>query len=122
MISNSKRKENSALKCVICRSVILDLTKIVQSRLNFSLICGKCIEKFPEDDLELMSNMFIAYGGYYGQISTFKFSLDNLIYAFIKDGERLDFKELNIKLLHKALLYGVSPKQFTAILAKKLNL
>ena len=62
-----------------------------------------------------MANLFLAYGGYFGKLKEEKFSvyktLKKLI-SRIQPGRNPDtLIDLNIKKMHQALLYGVTPQQ-----------
>ncbi len=127
MISYPKSYDKNSLglfRCAICRNEIADYKNVYPAGLNFGLVCKDCYKKFSEDDIDLMINMFIAYGGYFGKKQGSVFSLKILLNEFInkikKEKGILNLKELNIKLLHKALLYGITPQEFIDNLDKIL--
>jgi hypothetical protein len=125
MISYPKSYDKTSLglfRCAICRNEIEDYTNVYPAGLNFGLVCDDCYKSFPEEDIELMLNMFIAYGGYFGKkqgsIFSLKILLKDLVDEITIEKENINVKELNIKMLHKALLYGIAPKEFLIHLEK----
>jgi len=112
------------LKCALCRKDIEDNTYIYQLGLNYSLVCDSCFQRFSKEDIELMTNFFLAFGGYFGSLKDEHFSiqkvLDELIEEIQAKKERLNLNELNIKILHKSLLYGITPQQYVRKLKKYL--
>ena len=127
MISYPKTYDKASLgliKCVICRSDIEDNSYIYQLGLNYSLVCDNCFKQFSKEDIELMTNFFLAYGGYFGSKKDENFSIQKVIDDLIEDihlkKERLNLNELNIKILHKSLIYGISPQQYVEKLKRYL--
>jgi hypothetical protein len=117
---------NNSLKCAICHADIKDNSSIYQSKLNFGIICANCLKIFSLQDIELISNIFLVYGGFYGQYEKTNISIDNLFYDLLiklghKEGE-LDINEINVKLLHHLLLFGFTPEDYLNLLDKTLDL
>ncbi len=113
IIMHAVSKEDSKiLKCGVCRANISDLSAGYQSEFLFIPICKKCRNKFSKDDIELILNLMIAYGGYFGKESSEKFSLKKYILNVISEKENMDSNEINMKLMHTALLHGISPKEY----------
>ncbi len=102
--------------CRICCSTIKKNAKIFKEGLRFAIVYSKCHDNIPKDDLELMANMFIAYGGYFGKLKNSNFSLystlKELIIEFNLDSKSVPVDELNIKMKYRALLHGVTPQEF----------
>ena len=70
-----------------------------------------------------MTNMFIAYGGYFGKLknsrtSTYK-RVKLLKEEIEKNRKKLNPSELDIRIIHKALLYGIPSSQFINFDSKK---
>ena len=106
-----KRKVN--LECGICHSEIFSSASIYQEGFNFGVVCKQCYEKNSPEDLELMANMFLAYGGHFGKLQNPDFSLYKLLDQIVSKVENKEnVEELHIKYMHHALLNGVTPKQF----------
>jgi len=104
------------LKCGICRNNLKRGASIYQEGLTFGVVCEQCYRKNSQEDLELMANMFLAYGGYFGMERPKKFSVYKIIkklMAKIQPGKEPDtLIEQNIKMMHQALIYGVTPREF----------
>jgi hypothetical protein len=106
---------HETVKCGICRNEIRQGASIYQEGLSFGVVCEKCYKSNKTEDLELMANLFLAYGGYFGMKSRKNFSLYKEIkklIAKVQPGKAPEtLIDLNIKLLHKALLYGITPRE-----------
>jgi hypothetical protein len=102
------------LKCVICHNETKRKPQIIQLGIDFCIICPECIKKFTRKDMEFMYNMFSAFGGYFGQLKDTKKSIYEVIKYLTKEfkiqKERITLKS-DIRLLHKAFLYGIAPNQ-----------
>ena len=103
------------VKCGICRNQIKRGASIYQEGLTFGVVCENCYKNNSQEDLELMANLFLAYGGYFGKLKEKKFSVYKTIKKLIskiQPGKEPDtLIEMNIKMMHQALLYGVSPQE-----------
>ena len=103
------------VKCGICRNEIKRGASIYQEGLTFGVVCEKCYRSNSQEDLELMANLFLAYGGYFGKLKEKKFSVYKTIKKLISNiqpGKEPDtLIEMNIKMMHQALLYGVTPQE-----------
>ncbi|MFX0027115.1 MAG: hypothetical protein ACFE8M_11945 [Candidatus Hermodarchaeota archaeon] len=111
-----KKKTNlSAVQCRICNNDTKNQSKIVKLGSNYGIICSECSKMFSLEDIDLMYNMFIAFGGYFGKLkdrvtSTYKI-ITKLIKKYNMDNKDLKATEIDVKVLHKALLYGITPRQ-----------
>ena len=107
------------IKCGICNRKIEHEATIFQEGLSFGVICSECYANNSEEDIELMSNMFLAFGGYLRMLKDPDYS----IYEMLKDliGKIHDNKttvssvEMKIRLFHTALLHGITPREFAEI-------
>ena len=110
---NEKR---NFVKCSICKKEITGKHRFIELAMNYGIICGECDNIFDNDEIELISNLFTAFGGYFGakkedsaknaskyikQLSNIDRTIDN----------RIDLNTLDVKILHQALLHGISPRQ-----------
>ncbi|MHA1242329.1 MAG: hypothetical protein ACTSQU_16335 [Promethearchaeota archaeon] len=81
----------------------------------FGTVCEECAKAFNDDEIELMSNMFTAYGGYYGKMSNSKglsySKLEEIAKAYKEQYRDINDVESDIKTLYSAFLYGISPQQ-----------
>ena len=115
MIGKSEKRLGHPVKCGICHMEIVDRAQIYQAGLNLGVVCSKCYKKFSVNDLEMMANMFIAYGGYFGMLREAKFSFLRILEKILEEfheGDAINSEQLNIKLMHKALLHGISPEKY----------
>ena len=117
IVSEFPKKKNtfSNIKCVLCRNDTKLEVKIKKIGNAFGTICEECAKAFNDEEIELMHNLFTAYGGYYGQMSNSK----KLSYSKLEEiakGYKEQYRDINniesdIKTLHSAFLYGISPQQ-----------
>ena len=116
MIKNSEERSDHHIKCGVCRREIVNKEQIYQVGISLVTICGGCHEKFPPEDLEMMTNMFIGYGGYFGMLEVADFSfigvLEEFLEEFLDEGKTANSEQLNIKLMHRALLHGISAQEY----------
>ena len=102
------------LKCGICGNKITDRKSSYHSKFVPCSACERCRSTFSEKDIEIMLNMFLAYGGYFGQLSEKDFSLEEYMEK-IGIEENLnseETEELNVLILHALLLHGITPEQY----------
>ncbi len=104
---------HGGIKCGICRKEFKKGASIYQKGLSFGVVCEECYNNNSPDDLELMANLFMAFGGYFGMRSDSEYSLYKVLKTLTSgDNGNGSILELNINLLHQALLHGVCPHQF----------
>ncbi|MGB5912548.1 MAG: hypothetical protein WBH31_15255 [Promethearchaeia archaeon] len=120
--NNPLRKE---IHCVICHSDIKDLDDIYQVSHNLGIICQNCVKIFSSEDIEIMIYLFFIYGGYFGKFDQRTFSLPEAIKSLTKQEfnpkKQIMFEDLNERLVHKALLHGISPVDLVKTLKNFLN-
>jgi len=85
-----------------------------QTSLKLGVICRSCRNRFSDEDIEMIVNIFFAFGGYFGKFDKSEFSIEDVIVEF---AEQLDNKELNlhsanVRMWHKVLTQGITPKEF----------
>jgi hypothetical protein len=114
MINTPKPKVSSKLKCSICRADIKDRRKIYQSSLRLSIICDLCKERFSNEDIEMIIHMFFAFGEYFGARDRSKFSIKDVVIDFAIDFNegKANFHSQNVKMWHKVLAHGITPREF----------
>ncbi len=101
------------IRCAICRGDISNHTNTYQSTVNYGIICSKCITMFKKEEIEIALNFFLLYGGYFGQYKQTEFSLiERLVELVEEEGEPFNFEITNMKLLHEALIHGITPREF----------
>ena len=110
-----KRNTLSYIKCVLCRiDTKLDV-KIKRIGNTFGTVCEECAKAFSDEEIELMHNMFTAFGVYYGKMSNSKELSYSKLEEIAKDYKE-QYRDINevendVKTLHSAFLYGISPQQ-----------
>ena len=112
---NQLFKSNFAY-CDICQEEIKYRALFYELGINSGVICESCHRKFEKSEIELMINLFNAYGGHFGKFKELKIS----VYTRLKEmgelgvgkGKFSNADKINLELLHKALLFGFSPKEF----------
>lgn len=104
---------HSGVKCGICQCHIGRGAKIYREGLNFGVVCETCYTNNSPEDLELMANLFKAFGGYFGKLEDPNYSLYEVLKS-LTSGNNGDHSilERNVVLLHQALLHGIGPHQF----------
>jgi len=111
----NKKKPTNIIQCAICSHDTKQKAKIVNLENKFVVICWNCDEKFTHKELELMNNLFIAFGGYFGKLKTSKSSRYKVIKQLIKEfniqSKDTTETEINVRVIYRALLFGVTPSQ-----------
>lgn len=121
MIGKSDKRLVHSIRCGICHAEIINRAQIYQAGINLGVVCEGCYRQFSAEDLEMMANMFIAYGGYFGMLEDSNFSmlksLENILKNGLKKNRIVNSEQINIILMHKALLHGISPEHYIQNLA-----
>jgi hypothetical protein len=62
----------------------------------------------------MIINIFFAFGEFFGARDRSKFSIENIILEFAKnlDEGKVNFHSQNIRMWHKVLTHGITPKEF----------
>jgi hypothetical protein len=100
------------VKCGICRNAIRREAMIYREGLSFGVVCETCYKSNSSEDLELMANLFMAFGGYFGMLKEQEFSLHDTIKDYLSKNKGNTIENQNISLMHKALLHGITPNQY----------
>lgn len=110
-----EKKSLSFVKCSLCHRIANSQINIKKTGRSFGIICNRCSRMFTNKEIALMTNMFTAFGGYFSKMSNSK----EVTYSKLKEIAR-DYKirdkdieniKNDIKTLHSAFLYGISPQQ-----------
>ncbi|MEJ2296444.1 MAG: hypothetical protein P8Y23_16965 [Candidatus Lokiarchaeota archaeon] len=115
IMSESIRGRLPSVRCKLCHSNVKKTSHIVKLGTNYAVICSDCAEDFSPSDRDLIHNMCVAFGGYFGKLRTSKTNDYKIIKSLLKE-YRITKKEgniisLDVRILHKAFLYGISPSQ-----------
>lgn len=122
-LENTHKQKVKAVRCDICQKDLNKKAIFYHTAINDKIICESCYKTFSKDDIELMVNLFSAYGGYFGKYQKLKIS----VYNRLKELSGIDIEQdaisgaegLNLRLLHTALQFGFTPKEcFQGILIK----
>jgi len=116
------QEETYPLRCGICQNTIHNPSSVYQSKLLFIPVCEQCQRTFCEEDRELILNMFLAYGGYFGQHPKDQFSLATVFATLKEEGQmtKETADEINIRVLHTALIHGITPEEYISELEELL--
>ena len=110
-----KKSTFSSIKCVLCRNDTKLNIKIKKIGNAFGTVCEECVKAFNDEEIELMHNMFSAFGGYFGKMSNSKelsyAKLEEIAKGYKEQNKNINNIENDIKTLHSAFLYGISPQQ-----------
>ena len=103
--------------CAVCRNNISDLSNVYYSRTTFSYVCIDCRKRFCSDDIELILNLLVGYGGYFGKLRVSDegdCSTGIVITNFLNENKKAAFTidELLKRLLHQFILYGYTPEDY----------
>ncbi|MBN1216783.1 MAG: hypothetical protein JXA99_15250 [Candidatus Lokiarchaeota archaeon] len=105
-----------SLKCGICHSRIANSSKIYNSELLFIPFCYNCEKKFDKEEKKVILTLLESYGGYFGIFSREDYSLEKDLNFIIKKNPKINSKEdldgINSKLLHNALLHGITIHEY----------
>ena len=102
------------IKCSICRADIKERHKVYQSSLKIGIVCNLCRQRFSDEDIEMIINLFFAFGEFFGARDRSKFSIEDTILEFAKnlDEGKVNFHSQNVRMWHKVLTYGITPEEF----------
>lgn len=113
MINFRDHMINEQIKCAICHADINVSSPIFQSKFNYSVICSRCKNLFNQEEIEIALNLFTLYGGYFGKYREDQFSIiERLLKIVENEDENFNPEITNMKLLHFALIHGITPGEF----------
>jgi hypothetical protein len=98
---------------------------VYQSSTGFGLVCQHCLTLFSPEDIELILHVFFIFGGYFSQYPSKDFSLRRTLKELNQAAPLGSVMEqvshLNLKLLHNALVHGITPAQYIGKLRRLLK-
>lgn len=113
--SDTIRGKLPSVKCKLCQMDVKKTSQIVKLGTNYSVICSDCAEEFSPKERELIYNMLIAFGGYYGKLRTPTTNNYEIIKSLAEQHQlakrEISITSLDVDVLHKAFLFGISPSQ-----------
>ena len=120
IVSKELESESHSFEsCGICHKKIKQGAAVYHEGFHFELICSHCYSINPDEDIELIANMFLAFGGYFGMLRDPVFPVNEMLKCFLKEIQAnkgaMRSECLKIKLLHLALLHGATPEEFSML-------
>ncbi len=114
MINTPNFTISNGIKCSVCRVDIKERHKMYQTSLKLGVICKSCRKLFSDEDIEMIVNMFFAYGGYFGKYDKSEFSIDDVIAEFAEQLSvgNTTLHSQNVRMWHKVLTHGITPQEF----------
>lgn len=120
-----EKKNFNFVSCRICHKNANPEITIKNMGTSFGVICKECSRSFSDREIELMHNMFTAFGGYFSKLSNSKEITDTKLREISRVyGTRRKNNgsiEHEIKTLHSAFLYGIRPQQLVKSLKLLVN-
>lgn len=120
-----EKKSFSFVKCRICRRNANPEITIKKMGTSFGVICKECSRSFTDREIELMHNMFTAFGGYFSQMSNSKEITSSKLKKIANDYKKRNKNNViiknEIKTLHSAFLFGIKPQQLVKSLKLLIN-
>ena len=116
-----EKKSLSFVKCRICHKNANPEITIKKMGSSFGVICKKCSKSFTDRDIELMYNMFTAYGGYFAKMRNSKEVTNSKLREIASDYKKSKTIENEIETLHSAFLYGIRPQQLVKNIKLSIN-
>ena len=108
--------------CIICNSYLGYELENHNSSQALESMCNNCIQRYSNEEIQVMTGIFRRYGGFFGQLKNDKVEIRQIATDLIerlkkiKDSSRLF--EINELALHRALLHGYNLKDFIEELKK----
>ena len=122
MVVNSEFKNKDfqdIFNCGICHREITQEVATFQEGLHFGVICSECYVNNSKEDIELMSNMFLAFGGYFGMLRDPNYSIYEMLKELVSkihdNKNTITSVEMTMRLFHTALLHGITPGEFAEL-------
>jgi len=111
LVKSQGSKKNMA-QCAVCAGISV---KILKLGSTFAVVCKRCLNTFSLSDLELMHNMFVAFGGYFGKCASNKEEsyqeLEKIAKEYAQSDRDVAKIESDVKNLHRAFTHGITPIQ-----------
>ena len=121
MINCPDNSSSEHIKCTICHADIKTRDNLYQTTFTMRTICCQCRQRFTVDDIEMISSLFLVYGGYFGQLKS-DVAIEELIAEFVRNLDKgKEFHQIHLELWHKVLLHGLTPDQFIEGINRFLN-
>jgi len=120
-----EKKSFSFVKCRICHKNANPEIVIKKMGNSFGVICKECARSFTDREIDLMHNMFSAFGGYFSKMSNSKevtkSKFKEIANDYMKRDRNIKNVENEIITLHTAFLYGIRPQQLVKSIKILIN-
>ncbi|MBN1800103.1 MAG: 50S ribosome-binding GTPase [Candidatus Lokiarchaeota archaeon] len=102
--------------CSICYEEFKERQTIIRTASHLIKVCDTCLHEITLADINMIHQMFLAYGGYFGMKKTQNGKDENII-AFLRNEIKskkngIDPIDRHVKVLHESLLLGIYPERF----------
>ena len=124
VISNIKAQQLNSEQsfCIICNSYLGNELKDHNLGQELEFICKNCLQKFSDEEIQIITHVLRKYGGFFGKLKEKKVEIRQIATDLIKRLRGIkDFSilfEINENYLHYALLHGYTPQDFIEQLKK----
>ena len=105
------KKSSFIVPCELCHNDAKGKPVIKRLGPKLGIICNTCREQFSDQEIDLMINMFIAFGGYFNQFNSSKKIQKTIINDMMREYDQKEQgrgkAEYHVRALHRALLHGI---------------
>ena len=119
------KKASFIVPCELCHNDAKGKAVIKRLGPKLGIICNTCREQFSDQEINLMINMFIAFGGYFNQFKSSKRTQQTIINEIARENDKKeqgrDKVENDVRALHQALLHGISLPQLVHAIPTQLK-
>ncbi len=114
-----ERESHNFESCGICHKKIKQGNAFYSEEFHFKVICTHCYSINSDEDINLIANMFLAFGGYFGMLRDPFFPVNEMVKSLLNEIQThkgiIPLENLKMKLLHLALLHGATPEEFSML-------
>ena len=117
-------KDQGKTYCDICGELFQENTNLYIYQENYGVICESCKGRFSIEQIEEFLGLINTFGGHFGIYKSNQNTLVQILDIFLNHNLlncNVDVIESNIKLRHKALLYGFTPLELIEEMKKFTN-
>jgi hypothetical protein len=119
------KKASFIVPCELCHNDAKGKPVIKRLGPKLGIICNTCREQFSDQEIDLMINMFIAFGGYFNQFKSSRKIQQTIINEIAREHDQKeqgrDKVENDVRVLHRAFLHGISLPQLVHTIPTQLK-
>ncbi len=120
IVSKEMKSDSHSLEsCGICHRKIKQGATIYHEGSHIEVICPHCFSRNSEEDIKLITDMFLAFGGHFGMLRDPLFPVNEMLKCILSEIQAnkgiMSSECLKIKLLHLGLLHGATPEEFSML-------